>query len=87
MKANKINYTLRILKGRKIIQTYRSFKIRRFKNYIASINWQNCDFRVYLKVSYGSEFHNSGVYKTKEDLLFALDTFADPAIAKYLYGE
>jgi len=85
MKTLKINYTLRIKKG-KAVRLYRSSKIRRFRFYIASINCQNQNFRAFLKVNYGNGYYNDGIYETKDDLIFALDAFADPAIPKYLDG-
>jgi len=87
MRSGKIRFTFRIVKNGKVIQRYDSSSLRRFKNHIGTINWQNRDFKVYLKVNYGSGFYNDGIYENREDLLFALDAFADPSIPKYLYDE
>jgi hypothetical protein len=61
-------------------QRYDSSSIRRFKNHISTIKWQNQDFKVYLKVNYGKGFHNDGFYQSKEELLFALDAFTESSI-------
>jgi len=87
MKRNKINYYFHILKRGEIGQRYHSSSIRRFRNHISTINWQDCNFKVFLRVNYGNGFRNEGIYENKEKLLFALDAFADPAIPKYLYDE
>ena len=85
MKSTKIRFTFRIVKNSKVTQRYDSSSSGRFRNHTRSIRWQNRDFKVYLKVNYGSRFHNDGYYENEKDFLFALDAFTDPAIPKYLY--
>lgn len=87
MQSHKFRFTFHTLKRDKMIQRYHSSSIRRFRNHIGTINWQNRDFKVYLRVGYGDRFYNAGIYENQKDFLFALDTFADPAIPKYLYDE
>lgn len=85
MRRNKIRFIFRIVKSGEIVQRYDCSSKRRFRNHIGTIKWQNEDFSVFLRVKYGDGYDNAGVYRTKEDLLFALDAFADSAITKYLY--
>jgi len=85
MRRNKIRFVFRIVKSGEIVQRYHSSSIRRFRKRVGTINWQNHDFKVYLRVSYGNRFYNSGIYENLKDFLFALDAFADPSIPKYLY--
>lgn len=79
------NLSFQILKNQKIVQRYDSSSRRRFKNHIASINFQNPSFTAYLKANYGNGFYNDGLYRKQSDFLFALDAFADSSISKYLY--
>lgn len=82
----KVRYTFRIHKNGVVIQRYDSSSIRRFKNHIRTIKWQNKDFKVYLKANYSNGYYNDGYYENLNDLLFALEAFADPWIIKHLYG-
>ncbi|MDO8487554.1 MAG: hypothetical protein Q7S45_04620 [Candidatus Curtissbacteria bacterium] len=81
----KTNYSYKVMIAGRTVQRYQSPSIRRFKNHLATIKWQNADFNVYLKVRYGPGFQNEGIYENSHDLLFALDAFSDPAISKYIY--
>lgn len=73
------NYTLKLYKTDKKVETVRTKKKRRFLTNLRTINWQNKGIeRTYIKVSYGKklcvfgclcEFYNDGYYDNKEELL------------------
>ncbi len=73
----KINLSCRVYTRHETIQRYYTSSIRRFRNKIASINWQNQDINVYLRVSYGGDLYNDGIYQLKNDFYFALEAFTD----------
>ena len=85
MQKHKVRYTFHILQKGKIVQRYDSSSLGRFRNHIRTIKWQKSNFKVYLKINYGGGYYNNGIYGNRNDLLFTLDAFADPAIPKYLY--
>jgi hypothetical protein len=85
-KKNKLNLTFRVIKEDKTIDRCQTHSIRRFSHRIRTINWQNKPFKVYLRVNYGKElnhkgkyenFYNHGTYKTKTELLQALNAFTE----------
>ncbi len=84
MKINKVSYTFKVFKNGQLIQRYDSSSLRRFRNHVGTIKFQN-NFEVYLKANYGNGYYNDGIYTNYKDFLLALYAFADPAIPKYLY--
>ena len=81
-----MNFTLRVIKNRQVVQTVRTHSIRRFLNNLRTINWKDGGIKVYLRVNYGkkidvfgrlSTFYNDGWYKTKEDLWQAFNAFTE----------
>lgn len=74
------NYTLKIYKNNRKIETVRTRKKKRFLRIIRTINWKNVIKKTYLKVSYGKkicnfgclcDFRNDGCYTNQEELLQA----------------
>lgn len=85
-KERLIRFTFRVCKNNKVMQKYDSSSIRRFKNHIGTINWQNLNFKVYLKANYSHGYFNDGFYYAPGELLFALEAFTDISIREYLHG-
>lgn len=95
LKKNSINLTFRVIKNGKMIQRCSTHSIRRFRNKIGTINWEDRPLKVYLRVSYGkykdcfgkmSDFYNDGYYTTKRDLIYALQAFTEKDLIKEFEG-
>lgn len=81
-----MNFSIKIYKNGKMIQKYRTHKIRRFLKNIRLIKFEDEGIKVYLKVDYGkhldsygkiTNFHNDGVYNNKEDFWWAFKAFIE----------
>ncbi len=81
-----MTFLIKIYKNKKLIQTTRSYKKRRFLKNARLIAWAEHDLKVYLKVNYGKDydvwgkydyFYNDGDYFKKKDFWLALDAFCE----------
>lgn len=81
-----MNFTLKVIKNGKSIEQVRTHSLRRFLHHLRTINWENKDVKVYLRVSYRkhidvfgkrSLFYNDGWYETKEDLWSVSNAFKE----------
>lgn len=79
-----MNFTLKVIKNRKTIQSVRTHSVRRFTNNLRTINWTKPYPSVHLRVSYGKQkdtfgkmvtFYNDGNYDNKTDLWQAFNAF------------
>ena len=81
-----MNYSFKVIQNSRTIQRCQTHSIRRFTKKIGTINWENGQITVYLRVNYGRyknnygklvNFYNDGEYETKKDLLQAFKAFID----------
>lgn len=73
----KRNFTLRVRNQDKEVSYIKTHSIRRFLPKTRLINWENKTLDVYLRVSYGKGFFNSGTYNNKKDFEMALAAFLE----------
>jgi hypothetical protein len=81
-----MNFSQKVINNNKTIQVTRTHSIRRFTNNLRTINWQNKNILIYLRVSYGKQkdcfgkivnFYNDGNYETEDDLWLAFNAFKE----------
>lgn len=75
MKNNKPYVAIKIIAISGKVKSIATRKTRRIFHFIEANNFQNCVVKV--SVLYGSGFSNKGVYKTKEDFIYALKAFLE----------
>jgi len=84
--VNRINFTLKVIKNRQVIQMVRTHSIRRFLNHLRTINWQDKAIKTYLRVNYGkkvdvfgklSTFYNDGWYDKVVNMWLAFNAFTE----------
>jgi hypothetical protein len=83
---SRTNYFYKVTKNGKVIDMCRTHSIKRFSRSLRTIKWQNIPIKVYLRVNYGKNEHNSnnylnfyndGEYHTRQDLLTAYEAFVE----------
>lgn len=72
-----MNFTFKVFKNRRVVQSMRTRSIRRFLNMVRTINWQKEHFSVYLRVSYGRGFYNDGEYINENEFWIAFNAFRE----------
>ncbi len=79
------NFTLKLFFPSKV-DRYETKSIRRFLNYVRTINWSNDLKKIYLRISYGkykdsfgklTTFYNDGWYFDQPDFNLALKAFLE----------
>ena len=65
------------MRNNKTLNRYGTHSKRIFLKKIRTINWQDHELRVYLRVNYRKGFHNEGDYDNEEDLWFAFKVFTE----------
>ena len=68
--------TLKVFKNGELVNDRRTSKIKRFYHIIQAEE-NSEDKKYYLCVRYGAKRTNEGMYKTKEELVFALRAFTE----------
>lgn len=83
---NKPNFTIKIKVNGKEVDRVETHSRRHFYNKIRTINWQNNDIFVYLRVNYGKRlsnknkrenFWNDGEYTNEKDFFIAVKAFLE----------
>lgn len=77
----KRNYFIKVFSGHEV-DKYRTRSIRRFLNFVRTINWKKTKIEVYLRVSdgykiSGSTAYNDGSYNKKKDFTLAQKAFLE----------
>lgn len=81
-----MNFTLKVIKNGRVVQSVRTHSIRRFADSLRTINWEGGLTAAFLRVNYGkredwqgkvTDFYNEGEYETKEDLWLAFNAFKE----------
>ena len=75
MKNNKPYISIKIIFQDGKVRRVASRKIRRIFHFIEANNFQNCVVKV--SVIYGQGIYNKGIYKNKQDLIYALKIFLE----------
>lgn len=81
-----MNFTLKVIRENKVVQTVRTHSKRRFLNSLRTINWGDEGIKACLRVSYGKQkdvwdkmatFYNDGFYEKKEEFWQAFKAFKE----------
>lgn len=81
-----MNFTFKVIKNGRVIERVLMHSRRRFYKKIGSIKWEDRQFKVYLRVSYGKKecnwgcvcnFYNDGEYETPEHFWQAFNAFTE----------
>lgn len=80
------NFTLKVYRGKKKVDTIHTHKLRRFSNHIQAIDFSQSGTKAYIRVYSGrfidnrgkmNDFYNDGEYFNKKDLLKAYKAFIE----------
>jgi hypothetical protein len=72
-----MNYFYKVIKNNKTIDKCSTHLSRRFLNNLRTINFQNNDISVYLKLAYCDGLTNVGIYNNKQELFQAFEAFRE----------
>jgi len=72
---NKPNVSIKIISNHKVVKRFASRKVRRINKFIEANNFQDCLYKV--RVTYQKGFANWASYKTKAELIYAINIFLE----------